>query len=180
MKVYQYRVYCETDAKWEYIWLDETVAAPTTCPVNSGHTITSSSVAIHSKSGPDLQTLKPFADADGFRARFKGVAGTMNYGTTTNLDYTLSEERYIDGVEILQNNAAVGDSVKFQVVHPTYGVLDEFGDSWYINASAGFQSPVILSYPAKIPAGLTIRVVYNSVGNTNVWLGANLRLHKKT
>lgn len=123
---------------------------------------------------------RPFADAHGFRARFKGVAFTVTAGQVSNLDYTLSEERWIDGVELIQDNAIFGDSVKFQVVHPTYGILDEFGSDWIIDASIGKQNPVILSYPAKIPAGLTIRIIYNSIGNTDVWLGVNLRLHKKT
>lgn len=123
---------------------------------------------------------RPFADAYGFRARFKGVDFTATAGQVSNLDYTLSEERWIDGVDLIQNGAAIGDYVKFQVVHPVYGVLDEFGDSWFIDPSKGEQNPVILSYPAKIPAGLKIRVAYHSGGQADVWLAVNLRLHKKT
>lgn len=38
---YKFRIYCETDNKWEYIW--DTVA-PTICPTTSGHTVNSNSV----------------------------------------------------------------------------------------------------------------------------------------
>lgn len=125
-------------------------------------------------------SLKPFADADGFRARFKGVKGTVTAGTTTNLDHVLTEERWIDGVEITHVGGAPGDTVNFQIVHPIAGVLDQFGETWNIDSTAGKQGAVVLSYPAKIPAGLTIRCAYTSVGETNVWIGVNLRLHKKT
>lgn len=180
MKVFKYKIYCETDAKFEYVWLDETASVPTTCPVNAGHTVTQNSTSISEVVGPDIQTLKPFADANGFRARFKGVSGTMAAGTSTNLDHVLAEERWIDGIEVHQIGAAAGDNLMFQIVHPQAGVLDEFGSNWFIDSSTGKQNPVIVSYPAKIPAGLTIRTVYNSVGGSSVWLGVNLRLHKKT
>lgn len=124
--------------------------------------------------------LKPFADADGFRARFKGISGIAAFGVTTNLDYVLTEERWIDGVEIIHIGAAQGDTVNFQIVHPTYGVVDEFGSSWNIDSTVGKQGAVVLSYPAKLIAGLTIRCAYISVGIANVWVGINLRLHKKT
>lgn len=39
-EVLKYKVYCETDSKWETWYLPADSAAPTTCPTNSGHTIT--------------------------------------------------------------------------------------------------------------------------------------------
>ena len=39
--LYKYRIYCQTDSKWEYIWND---IAPTTCPVNVAHTVNSNSI----------------------------------------------------------------------------------------------------------------------------------------
>ena len=38
--IYKYKIYCSTDGRFEYIW--DTVA-PTVCPVNSAHTVNSSS-----------------------------------------------------------------------------------------------------------------------------------------
>lgn len=180
MKIFKYKIYCETDAKWEYVWLDENQAAPTTCPTDSGHTVTSNSVSISELVGPDIQTLRPFADPCGHRARFKGYSGTAAAGVTTNLDYTLPAERWIDGVELSQDGAAKGDTVHFQIVHPTYGVVDQFGDSWNIDHTSGKQGAVLLSYPAKIPAGLAIRCAYSSTGTDPVWVGVNLRLHMRT
>ena len=37
-----YRIYCETDSKWEYAWDDAPI---TTCPENVGHTVNSNSIS---------------------------------------------------------------------------------------------------------------------------------------
>jgi hypothetical protein len=44
--VIQYRLYCETEATNKEWLLDETAAAPTTCPTDTAHTITSESVTV--------------------------------------------------------------------------------------------------------------------------------------
>jgi hypothetical protein len=46
MKYFKYKIFCETDNRWEYSILEETSPAPTTCPVDTNHTITLSSIAI--------------------------------------------------------------------------------------------------------------------------------------
>lgn len=38
-EVYKYRIWCETDQQWEFVWADEDQPEPTTCPVDTGHTI---------------------------------------------------------------------------------------------------------------------------------------------
>lgn len=44
----RYRIYCTTDAKYEYEWAD---AEPTQCPVNGAHTIDSASIAVVEQGG---------------------------------------------------------------------------------------------------------------------------------
>ena len=39
----KYRIYCQTDGKWEYTW---NTVTPTTCPTNSFHTINVNSIAV--------------------------------------------------------------------------------------------------------------------------------------
>ena len=41
--IYYYKVWCDTDSQWEYIWSEVT---PTVCPANNGHTIDSSKIVI--------------------------------------------------------------------------------------------------------------------------------------
>jgi hypothetical protein len=44
--IYQYRVFCTTDSKYEYVWGEN---APTTCPSNTAHSIDASSITIVDK-----------------------------------------------------------------------------------------------------------------------------------
>lgn len=132
--------------------------------------------------------VQAFADPVGFRARFKGISGTATKNTTSNIDYLLAEDRYINGVQIFLKNQVFGDTMKFQVVDVDnllgYGagtVLDEFGSDWNVSDDTQEQGIITVSYPAKIAAGLYIRMVYISTGNTNdVLVRVNLFLHKKT
>lgn len=130
---------------------------------------------------------KPFADALGFRARLKGFSGTATAGQTTNIDYKITEERYINGTQVMLLNSTFGDTIKFQVVDKDnilgYGagaVLDEFASSWNVTSDEQDQGVYVLSYPAKIIANLYIRLVYISIGESDVSVRVNLFLHKKT
>lgn len=131
---------------------------------------------------------KPFKDAGGFRLRIKGMAGVAAKGVVSTIDYLVPEERFINGVTLLLKYHEWGDHVKFQVVDKDnilgFGagvVLDTFGDSWYVNDEKQDQDDVSADYPARILAGLYIRLVYTSVGTVNdVEVKMNMWLHKKT
>lgn len=41
-KIYKWRIYCDDDQRWEYIWSE---TAPTTCPTNVAHQVVSNSVS---------------------------------------------------------------------------------------------------------------------------------------
>lgn len=153
--------------------------------------------------GIPLSKPRAFSNSDGFRFRGKGIHGTCTAGTNTNVDYKLTEERWINGVDLMAKNQLLGDSIKFQVVdkdyayagilYPvTYGgtawsvvmptgvVLDEFGTDWYLAEDTQKQEQVLLPYPARVLVNLYIRLIYNSTGSDNVELYINLFLHKKT
>lgn len=130
----------------------------------------------------------PFTDACNFRARFKGISGTATKNTSTNIDYLIDEERYINGVRLILKNHVDGDFIHFEVVDVDnilgYGagvVLDRFGDNWYIDEDIKTQPDIIVQYPAKIAEGLYLRIVYTSIGLVNdVNIKANLYLHWKS
>jgi len=46
MKLYKYKVFCETEGKWVYMWKDETETPVEQCPVNTGHIVTAGSLTI--------------------------------------------------------------------------------------------------------------------------------------
>lgn len=136
-----------------------------------------------------IKTLsKPFADADGFRARFGGhICGEAAFGETTNFDYYIDEERWINAVELILKDQAWGDYVKLQVVDKDnilgYGanvVLDTFGDNWNLTTDQERQGPYPAQFPARLYAGLYARLVYVSTGGTNVKVKVNYYLYKKT
>lgn len=118
------------------------------------------------------------SSGEGWRARFKGMAGTAAHGTATAVDMLMTEDRIITGTHIvLSGSQTQGDWAKMEIVHPTYGVVDLFGDTWFIPSTTNYIV-VEPGYYARITAGLKIRVTYTSVGATDVWFAANLLLHK--
>lgn len=103
----------------------------------------------------------------------KGVAATCTAGTSTNIDLTLADDTLVSGGGLIVIGAAQGDTIDFQVVHPTYGVLATYIDDWYINPEVAQQVIPEVTYPAKLVTGLKLRAVYNSVGGTDVWVAIN-------
>lgn len=94
----------------------------------------------------------------------------------TNLDLVLTEERFVDGGIVVTKDANPGDYCTFQIVHPVDGVVEQFVNRWVVAPGTGQMHVNV--YPARVPAGLTIRIVYNNVGATNAGCAVNLRLHK--
>jgi len=72
MSVKHYKIYCETDAQWEDWYLPDDAAEPTTCPVDSGHSVTASSVSVVETIGPNEVSLK---NEDGTLASFPMTDG---------------------------------------------------------------------------------------------------------
>ena len=123
--------------------------------------------------------------ADVVKFRGKGLAFTATAGTITAYDYKITEARLISGTRIMAKNQAWGDNVKFQVVDVDnilgYGaglVLDEFATDWYLVTDQEDQGATILPYSAEVVANLYIRLIYNSVGATDVNVHCNLFAHK--
>jgi hypothetical protein len=108
----------------------------------------------------------------------QGVLGAAAPNTTTNFDLTLSDDMIIAGGHaLLVQGATWGDYCEFQVILPVGlggGVANEFIQSWYMDPSVIQQPLPPSNYPAKIPAGFTLRVVYHSVAPVT---GANLAIN---
>ena len=144
-------------------------------------------IGILDTDGYPVYRARAFNATDGFNFRGKGISGTATAGTTTDIDYKLTEERYINGCQLILNSHALGDTVTFQVVDKDnvlgYGagvVLQEFGTTWQVSEDERNQGVFKVEYPAKILANLYVRIKYTSQGLTNVNVACNLFLHKKT
>ena len=84
----RWRIYCETDAKYEYIWKNDTDPYPTTCPTDTGHTITSSLTRIIDSIEPNSISIKQESTATGNHFRWTSIAFTALASQTTT--YTFS------------------------------------------------------------------------------------------
>ena len=57
MILHKYKIFCETDNKFEYVWKPSTDAAPSTCPTDTAHTCTANSVAIEETVDDSVSTV---------------------------------------------------------------------------------------------------------------------------
>lgn len=129
------------------------------------------------------QNLTPdtdaFSNTNSFQASCAGFYGVATAGQTTNIDYTISETRYLVGVALILKEQNIDDTLNFQIVHPMYGVLSEFASNWNVSENKQDQGQFQFPLRGKLPVGLKIRVAYKSVGSTDVKVKVNLFLHKK-
>jgi hypothetical protein len=119
-------------------------------------------------------------------ASFNGVYSVATKNSTTNIDFLLSDDCLITGAMFSTKGAVYGDKVHFQVVDKDnmfgYGagmVLNQFITNWFINPDISRQLDMENGYPAKIYAGLYLRLVYVSIGTElDIDIIINYKLHK--
>lgn len=113
------------------------------------------------------------------------VSGMAAYGTSTNFDLKVTtDDHLLLGGELIVEGAAQGDYVRFQVVDVEnvigYGagvMLDEFVRKRFV-ASEKYTAMISSRFPAKLKAGLYLRVIYTSVGSTDVFVAINYDISK--
>lgn len=116
----------------------------------------------------------------------QGVKATATANTTTNIDYKLLDDCLITGITLLVSSATFGDKATLQVVDVDnvlgYGagtVLKQPGTNWYMASDVQTQLSASSLYPAKITAGLYLRVIYTSTALlTGPTVCINYHLHK--
>lgn len=126
---------------------------------------------------------KPFTDADGFRFRGASFIENVSANSTKEIDYLISDERYINGGRLIVKNMGEDDKITFQVVDKDgifgFGpmVLDQFITDFYLPAGESLE--VALDYPARIVAGLYLRLIYTNTNSIEASVKCNLYLHWK-
>jgi hypothetical protein len=113
----------------------------------------------------------------------QGVSTTATANSASNLDYTLTDDCLITGMELIISNGNYGDTANFQIVDSTGAfsgtpgtVLNQFASNWNVPPTADLQFD--MSYPAKILATMTLRIVYTSTGSVAPFIAVNYKLHK--
>jgi hypothetical protein len=108
--------------------------------------------------------------------------GTCQPGETIDLDYTFTEQLYITGGSLILSGSVAGDWIEVHVVHPVYGAVKTYLKKRFVPAAPDGQASPIMElktpYAGLIPAGLKIRTIYHSTGQTAVKIGLNLDLHR--
>ena len=127
----------------------------------------------------------PFSDTGGFRFRGASFIGSVPSNTTQDLDFLVVQERWINGGRAIVNNIGPEDKLTFQIVDKDNviglgagTVLDEFICEYYVPTNGSLE--VSLAYPARIPAGLYIRLKYTSTHASGCTVKCNLYLHWKS
>lgn len=140
--------------------------------------------SIRDTDGALLVRPRAFSNSDGFRFRGASFSGNVSANSSQDIDYKIVAERYINGGRLLIDNIGNEDKMTFQVVDKDnvlgYGagvVLDEFIKDYFIPTSGNLE--VRLDYPARIYAGLYLRLKYTSSHASGCSVKCNLYLHWK-
>ncbi len=200
MIYYHFTVFCETEQAWREV-INTTGVPPESCPVDSAHTIRANSVSISKLTDTAVQDVEvkktpdpaPFA-APSFRTKRAATASliTIQPNSSENIDYTLLEERYVHGGQMILVGAQIGDYVEAMIVD-TLGIIPEayraaVCENYPIVATYIIKEWVLAevhtidTYPlnAKISAGLTLRVKYHAAASgTDRQVGVTYYLTKK-
>lgn len=150
--------------------------------------------------GSPIFRNSPFSDTGGFRFRGSSFKDSVPSNSTKAIDFQIVEERWINGGQLIIDNIGSEDRASFQVVDKDYlyagilypanfngiewsvaqpngVVLDEFIKEYYIPEDKKLE--ISLAYPARVLAGLYIRLIYTSTSDgCNV--KCNLYLHWKS
>lgn len=138
---------------------------------------------------PTGTNYKPYRaselESNKVNANAQGVSGDISFGASSNIDYTFVDDCLITGTILFTKNANYGDKINLQIVdvtgvtgYPIGTVLLQVATNWYVCPDSHVD--VDFQYPAKLMAGLALRVVYISAGTgtgtTTAYM--NYKLHK--
>lgn len=99
-----------------------------------------------------------------FDAKLEGIIhDTITAGQTKEIDFQMTYDRVINGIQYQAPNRNLGDNIDFEIHHPTEGLLKWFGKNWYT-----MKEETITLYGAFLPAGVLIKVRYKNVGVNDV------------
>ena len=126
----------------------------------------------------------PFTNPSGFRFRGASFSGTVSGESTTDIDYEITQERWVNGGRLLVSAIGPEDKITFQVIDKNnvlgFGanvVLDEFIKDYFVPDEGNLE--VRLDYPARIIAGLFLRLKYTNSNTSSITVKCNLYLHWK-
>jgi hypothetical protein len=131
---------------------------------------------------PTKVVLTPFSVTDNYFYRGVGFNFDAAASSTTTFDFHSPEERAIDGSEIWLGTRVFGCTADFEVIDkdgvmsPAGSILGKFAYGWNIHPDT--ENSKRPGYPAKIYAGLYIRIKLYNPSASAVKVYGNLTLHE--
>lgn len=165
-KVLKYRIWCQTDLKYEYVILEEGIAAPTKCPTNDDHDITLNSVAIVDNLAKDTIITEKRIGKTSDKMKLRGFNFTAVKTTSTSFTYTVSEELYIkDGLLITDKNVPF-DKIDIELLSPDDTLLHTYVKDYPLCKSGmtGFTDETLSETDFN---GLKLKLTYHSIGTVD-------------
>ncbi len=123
--------------------------------------------------------------SDNVQVNNQGIMGTAIAGQLTNIDLKMLDDNFITGGILNTISSTFGDYVHLQVIDIDnvlgYGanvILGQYCTSWFMRSDSQEQLNEKTDYPAKLLAGVYLRLAYHSTGADDVIITLNYRLHK--
>lgn len=190
MALYKYKLWCETENSWVYIWKDDSENPPNKCPNDTSHTIDETKTAIEeicdkpkiTQDGGQVVSLTYGITPE--NSQWKGYIFQAKAGQTTFFDIQITTEIRLQGgyYQILNYqdigwNGLQRDYIEFSIIDKDdvlglfsqYGLNKENGDILEIkkfvkNAYVLEKDTFIDKYSVfPVLQGLYFRIAYNSV-----------------
>jgi hypothetical protein len=170
----KYRVYCVTDTKYEEIWMEE---EPTTCPIDTAHSIDGSLTTIVEIREPNLIEIKEefvktqgYYQSLGYEAEIDG-----NIDSTTTMTHSWPIQISILDGWFYSDNTNVGDKVSVTVAKDmvTGGIIAPVSvDDKTITVQSTVIDNTGIGYYLKLTDGVNMtdlgRVLSINAGNSTV------------
>jgi hypothetical protein len=144
--VYKYRVYCNTDSKYEYVW---NTTAPTTCPTNTGHSINTGTISIVDEVSTGIIKIKEenIPTGENFRAECFALAGATGPDVSSTRDFTWPYPITVLEIKLYVEDQNTGDQIALQVGPNT--VIGAITSSVSAGATSITVSSTVLEYLMK-------------------------------
>jgi hypothetical protein len=154
----KWRVYCTTESRYNHIWLENGVSAPSNCPVNTAHAINNSLTRIVDTSSPTSVTISQEIVSTGGNYAYATEAFTALANQTTMYEFSFPINISIMDTSFVATNENVGDSWSWIISPDTLiGVLTssiEVGDT-ELDVSSGVFTFVKVGFYVTIDDGIT-------------------------
>lgn len=177
--IFKYKIFCQTDGRFEYVMLEEGSPVPTSCPVNTAHlcdlnltsideSILPSSVAVTSIPAMASKTLP---DGKKLYKRVHGVRQEMSSGV--NVIQWTTPYPHVKFIAIEFTGGLEGDQCDLEVYDTAMGTystipnykLNQFG--FGANIAKEFYQHTS-EFDADLYQGMIVKLTYNSPVAKNV------------